>query len=175
MDIKTILAAFFAVLCVAIPGGQIFSAANSAVELTIDSSGYEQTAVADYIAFSSEAEEETPLSEEEIELIALVTMAEVEGESEKVQRLVIDTILNRVDSEHFPNTVNDVIWQPKHFTVMWNGRAERCEVRDDICSLVKEELKERTNSDVIFFRSSHYSEYGEPLFKEGSVYFSSYN
>ncbi len=104
-----------------------------------------------------------------------MTVAEVEGEPEKVQRLVIDTVLNRVDSEHFPDTVNDVIWQPKHFTVMWNGRAERCEVQDDICSLVEEELKERTNSDVIFFRSSHYSEYGEPLFKEGSVYFSSYN
>lgn len=124
---------------------------------------------------ASDIEELLPYTDEEIDLVALVTMAEVEDEPEEVKRLVIDTILNRVDSEHFPDTVYDVIWQPKHFTVMWNGRAERCEVREDIRSLVTEEMKERTDSEVIFFRSSRYSDYGEPMFKEGSVYFSSYD
>lgn len=169
MDIKTVLAAAFAALCVALPGGQLLAEANTAPEININAAGYEQ------IPAVSQAEEETPLSREEIELIALVTVAEVESEPEEVKRLVIDTVLNRVDSEHFPDTVYDVVWQPKHFTVMWNGRADRCEVQEDICSLVEEELEERTNSEVIFFRSSHYSEYGEPLFKEGSVYFSSYD
>lgn len=169
MDIKTVLAAAFAALCVALPGGQLLAEVNTASEINIDTAEYEQ------IPAVSQAEEETPLSREEIELIALVTMAEVESEPEEVKRLVVDTILNRVDSEHFPDTVYDVVYQPKHFTVMWNGRAERCEVQEDICSLVEEEIEERTNSEVIFFRSSHYSEYGEPLFKEGSVYFSSYD
>ena len=40
---------------------------------------------------------EFDLSDEEIRLIALVTMAEAEGEPELGKRLVIDTILNRVD------------------------------------------------------------------------------
>lgn len=59
--------------------------------------------------------EEELLPYEDISLIALVTMAEAEGECEEGKRLVIDTILNRVDSEHFPNSVYDVIYQRNQF------------------------------------------------------------
>ena len=74
------------------------------------------------------------VSEKDIELIALVTMAEAEGECEKGKRLVIDTILNRVDSKHFPDTVYDVVYQKNQFTSMWNGRVDRCYVKEDICT-----------------------------------------
>lgn len=114
------------------------------------------------------------VSDEEIYLLALVTMAEAEGECEEGKRLVIDTILNRVDSEHFPDTITDVIYQPNQFTSMWNGRSDRCEVTDEICELVREELAERTNSEVIFFRTGRYSDYGEPMFVVENHYFSSY-
>lgn len=120
-------------------------------------------------------EEETVMSEEDIELIALVTMAEAEGECEEGKRLVIDTILNRVDSEHFPNTVYDVIYQPSQFSSMWNGRVDRCEIREDICQLVWEELDCRTNYDVIFFTAGEYSAYGVPMFQVKNHYFSSYD
>ena len=118
---------------------------------------------------------ETKMSEEDIELIALLTMAEAEGECEEGKRLVIDTILNRMDSEYFPDTAYDVIYQPYHFSSMWNGRAERCEVREDICQLVREELECRYNSEVIFFNAYDYSDYGVPMFQVGNHYFSSYN
>ena len=119
--------------------------------------------------------EETYISEDDINLIALVTMAEAEGECEEGKRLVIDTILNRLDSEHFPDTVYDIIYQPNQFTSMWNGRTDRCEVREDIVQLVREELESRYNSECVFFRTSHYSQYGVPLFQVGSHYFSSYD
>lgn len=121
-----------------------------------------------------EDQAELILSQEDIELIALVTMAEAEGECEEGKRLVIDTILNRVDSEQFPDTVYDVIYQPHQFSSMWNGRVDRCEVTDDICQLVKEELKSRLNYDVIFFNAGHYSAYGTPLFQVENHYFSSH-
>lgn len=114
------------------------------------------------------------MSNEDIELIALVTMAEAEGECEDGKRLVIDTILNRVDSEHFPDTVYEVVYQPSQFSSMWNDRVDRCEVRNDICELVREELEERTNYDVVFFTAGQYSNYGIPLFQVGNHYFSSY-
>lgn len=113
-------------------------------------------------------------TDSEIDLIALVTMAEAEGESEYGKRLVIDTILNRVDSEHFPDNVYDVIYQPGQFSSMYNGRSDRCYVKDDIRQLVLEEFKNRNNRDVIFFGSNGYSSYGERLFREGNHYFSSY-
>lgn len=113
-----------------------------------------------------------PLSEEEINLIALVVMAEAEGESEDGKRLVIDTILNRVDSERFPETVEGVIYQRNQFTSIWNGRADRCYVRDDIYQLVREEMYSRTNYDVMFFTANNYGAYGTPMFAIGNHYFS---
>ena len=115
------------------------------------------------------------LTDEEIDLIALVTMAEAEGESELGKRLVIDTILNRVDSEirYFPDNVTDVIYQKNAFTSMWNGRVDRCYVMEEIRQLVIEELKSRTNSEVMYFCAGGYSKYGTPMFQEGRHYFSS--
>lgn len=121
------------------------------------------------------SEEAIPkMSREDLELIALVTMAEAEGECEEGKRLVIDTVLNRVDSEYFPNTVYGVIYQPNQFSSMWNGRVDRCEVREDICELVYEELESRTNYDVVFFTAGEYSAYGVPMFQVGNHYFSKY-
>lgn len=119
-------------------------------------------------------EDSYSLTDEEIDLLALVAMAEAEGEPEEGKRLVIDTILNRVDHEHFPDTIHDVIYQPKAFTSMWTSRVKRCYVRDDIRQLVIEELETRTNDEVIFFRTDYYHSYGTELFQVGNHYFSKY-
>lgn len=116
-----------------------------------------------------------PITQEEIDLIALVTMAEAEGETELGKRLVIDTILNRMDDPHFPDTVHDVIYYPNAFSVMWNGRIDRCYVMPEIVELVKEELLNRTNYECVFFMAGGYSAYGEPMFQECCHYFSSYD
>lgn len=120
-------------------------------------------------------ENDISVATDELELIALVVMAEAEGECEEGQRLVIDTILNRVDSEHFPNTITDVIYQKHQFTSMTNGRVDRCYVQDDIYQLVLEEVESRTNYDVMFFTAGGYGQYGNPMFQIGNHYFASYN
>lgn len=118
-------------------------------------------------------EQKLPATESEIDLLALVTMAEAEGESELGKRLVIDTILNRVDSDRFSgNTIHSVVYAKNQFEAMWNGRVDRCYVREDIRQLVIEELQNRTNTEVVYFRTGHYAPYGEPLLKEGNHYFS---
>ena len=115
-----------------------------------------------------------PLTDEEVELIALLTMAEAEGECEYGQRLVIDTVLNRVDSEHFPGTVNDVVYQKNQYSSMTGERVTRCWVKEELCELVRSELKERTDYDVVFFRTKHYHSFGTPMFQVGAHYFSKY-
>lgn len=119
-------------------------------------------------------EKTVPFTDEEIDLLALITMAEAEGESELGKRLAIDTILNRIDSEarYFPDTVHDVIYQKNAFEPVWNGRMDRCYVMDDIRELVLEEIENRTNYDVVYFTAGRYNEYGTPLFQEGNHYFS---
>lgn len=121
-----------------------------------------------------EVVEESPLTQEEIELIALVTMAECGGEPEEGQRLVIDTILNRVDSPYFPDTVYDVLYQKNQYACVWNGALDRCYVRDDLVQLIKEESVNRTNSEVVFFRTKYYHSFGVPMFQVGNHYFSKY-
>lgn len=116
----------------------------------------------------------TSITEEDIRLIALLTMAEAEGECELGKRLVIDTVLNRVDSSKFPNTVYGVVYQSGQFTSMFNGRAARCYVDEYICQLVREEIASRTNYEVLYFRAGHYFGFGTPVVNVGNHYFSTY-
>lgn len=121
-------------------------------------------------------EDNSKISEEDIELIALVTMAEAEGESEEGKRWVIDVILNRMESElsYFPDTVHDVVYQKNAFSVMWgeNPRINRVDATDEVRELVREEIENRTNDKVLYFRTKHYSKYGTPIDKVGNHYFS---
>lgn len=114
------------------------------------------------------------MSSDDIDLVALVTMAEAECEPEEGKRLVIDTILNRKDSKNYPNDIYGVVYQPSQFSSMWDGRIDSCYVDEKYVQLVKEELKCRTNYEVIYFRMDYYSEYGTPMFNIGNHYFSSY-
>lgn len=147
--------------------------AVKAAPVVIEEPPKEEIAVAS-VPVEEVEEPEIGVTEEEIERIAMVTMAEAEAEPELGQRLVIDTILNRVDGEHWPDTIEEVIYQPNQYTCMWNGRLDRCEVKDDICQLVREEVVNRTNSEVVFFRTQRYSDYGTPMFKVCCHYFSKY-
>lgn len=119
--------------------------------------------------------EEPVISDAELNLLALLTMAEAEGESELGKRLVIDAVLNRVDHERYPDSITEVIYQSGQFTSMTNGRVDKCYVSEDICQLIRDELRNRTNNDVIYFRAGDYSNYGTPMFAEGGHFFSSYN
>lgn len=185
--IQKVLTAILFFIFGMISGASIFSIVASAPvpeksEIKIQASAIENKVEPETIVVVKEKEEveipvvvyDPPLTNREIELIALVTMAEAEGESELGKRLVIDTILNRVDSNRFPDTVRGVVYQPHQFTSMWNGRVDRCEVRDDICQLVREELVSRTNREVVFFRTDYYSKYGTPVFQVGNHCFSKY-
>lgn len=115
--------------------------------------------------------EEQQVNDEDIWLIAWITMGEAEGECEEGKRLVIDTILNRVDHSSFPNTIYDVIYQPNQFSCVWNGRLDRTAVTEEVCQLVREELAKRYNYEVLYFTAGNYGKYGEHLFQVGNHYF----
>ena len=111
------------------------------------------------------------LMTDEIDLIALVCLGEAEGESELGKRLVIDTILNRMDNSKFPSTVSEVCWQEGQFSCLHNGRCKRVTVTDEIRRLVVDECIYRTNDEVLYFAAGGYN--GKThLLKEGGHYFS---
>lgn len=119
-------------------------------------------------------EDDLMFTENEVDLIALITMAEAEGEDEYGKRLVIDTIINRVKSDYFPDTVEEVIYQPNQFESVWNGRVDECYVDEDIVELVYKEMDEISDEYVYFFCTGDYSLYGEPMYQVGNHYFSTY-
>lgn len=134
----------------------------------------EEVVVDETYTYETYSESYSQFTYDERYLIAKVCMAEAEGESEYGKRLVISTILNRIDSGYYSNNVYDVVYQPYQFEVMMNGRIDRVEVDDYVLALVDEEIINRTNYDVIYFRTDYYSEYGTPLFQEGNHYFSGF-
>lgn len=113
-------------------------------------------------------------TEEEITLIAKLTIAEAGNQSDYGKRLVIDTVLNRMDSPYFQDTVEGVIFQKYQFSPVWNGGIDKYVPDDHIIDLVKEEINDRTNSEVIFFTAGKYGPYGIPLFQVEDHYFSKY-
>lgn len=60
---------------------------------------------------------------EESLMLMKIAMAEAEGESVEGKALVMLVVLNRVWSDEFPGTIEEVIFQPKQFSpVMEGGR-----------------------------------------------------
>lgn len=61
------------------------------------------------------------LTDDEKELIARITFREAGNQSEEGQRAVVEVILNRLNSEKWPNTVEGVLSQRRQFST-WAGR-----------------------------------------------------
>lgn len=111
-----------------------------------------------------------------LELLARVTFAEAGNQSELGKRLVIDTILNRVDSKANDfkncNTVKDVCYQTGQFTTVSNGAIWKYPLDEDILDLIDQEIANRTNYEVLWFRTGYYHSFGRSLFPEGAHWFS---
>lgn len=61
----------------------------------------------------------------EMELIAQLVQAEAGNQGLSGMRLVVDVVLNRVESDKFPNTVEDVIFQKNAFSVIDDGAFDK--------------------------------------------------
>ena len=107
-----------------------------------------------------------------MDLLALVVKQEAGGECELGIRLVIDTVLNRIDHPDFPNTLEGVLLQAGAFTCITDGTLDAADPDQRIFRLILEEKRERTSTRVLYFRGERYADYGTPLFQIGNHYFS---
>lgn len=107
-----------------------------------------------------------------IQYMTKCVIAEAGNQDEIGKRLVADVILNRWESEDFPNTIPDVINQPYQFEVTQNNQISNVEWDWSVYTLVCEEIENRTNNEVLYFRTGNYHYGLNPLFKHGDHYFS---
>jgi len=65
-----------------------------------------------------------PFTAEELDILYRIVWAEARGEDEKGQILVVNVIMNRVNSSQFPNTIRDVIFESNQFSPVTDGSFE---------------------------------------------------
>lgn len=108
----------------------------------------------------------TPLyTDEEITLMAMVVQREYGHGDETDKRLVVSVILNRVEDEDFPNTIEGVIRQPNQFAIAkWHSIESE--------NAVRKEIEERTRHDILWFCSGGYPKWGNPVMERNGHYFS---
>jgi len=128
----------------------------------------------DFIPYYHMSEEDIKEEDywDDLGFLACAVMAEAGNQSLYGKRLVVDVILNRVESEDFPDTIREVIEQKNQFTVVRNGRIYKVNPTDECFEAVKLELHERSNSEVLYFTSEGWSPWGANWKKIGDHYFS---
>ena len=106
------------------------------------------------------------------EYMAKCVLAEAGNQDEYGKRLVIDVILNRTENTAFPNTVNDVINQSGQFEVVSNGTIYNQIPDDYIYNLIDQEINNRTDSEILYFKTLGYHSFAEPVLNHEAHYFS---
>lgn len=110
---------------------------------------------------------------DDIELAAKIVRAEAGNQDFKGKRLVAAVILNRIDSDDFPDTINDVVFQKNQFATTTDGALERAEqtVDGSDYAAVEMEIRDRTDEDIMYFTAGGYNPSGIRAYKYGDHYF----
>lgn len=120
----------------------------------------------------TEPEEPAP-QYDNLELLAVCVEAEAGNQSLEGKRLVVDVILNRVDSAGWPDTVKEVIEQPVQFASYWDGGMERVvEPSEETYEAIQMEIETRSYPGIYYFTAEGYGEFGTPWRQVEDHYFS---
>ena len=118
------------------------------------------------------------LDAEESYLLTKIAMAEAEGEDTEGKALVIMVVLNRVWSDKFPDSIEEVIMQKNQFSVTQEGgRWWRVEPDEDCYNALDMVMAEQWDKShgALYFESAGKSTWHqdnlEYLFKHGNHYF----
>lgn len=107
-------------------------------------------------------------SDEDIALIARVTMSESSTQSFDVQVAVAQTVINRVHSGNFGDTVSDVVYADGQYSTADNG-----EPSTQIYDAVNEAITNMPYPyDMYYFRQWHYHKWAKDYKQLGDLYFS---
>lgn len=91
----------------------------------------------------------------ELELLAQLVEAEAGNQNFEGKCLVVDVILNRVESDEFPNTISEVIFQEGQFSVVENGAFDRAawNMKESDYAAVMCEVELHENKEVLYFNN----------------------
>ncbi|MBD8067915.1 cell wall hydrolase [Bacillus sp. PS06] len=96
--------------------------------------------------------EKVNISNSDLDLLARIVRAEAQTESFEGKVAVAAVVLNRVESPQFPNTIREVIYQPRQFQPVANGQINKPADKESIRA-VQAALSDMRNivQDSLFF------------------------
>lgn len=124
-------------------------------------------------AFDTEEDIEEEIRLGDMELISQLVEAEAGNQPFEGKVLVAEVVLNRVESEDFPDSVEEVIFQEGQFSVVKNGAWEKAayNMKEDDYTAVEYAINMHENKEVLYFNNCiKVAGTGTP-FKVGGHYF----
>lgn len=97
-------------------------------------------------AGSVETEAEKPYTDEDLYILSHIISAEAGNCSEDMMLSVGSVVLNRVQDDRFPDTIEEVVFQQGQYSPTWNG-AYYAEPTEAACEVAKTLLKEGPTID----------------------------
>lgn len=109
----------------------------------------------------------------EMELLAQLVEAEAGNQPFEGKCLVVDVILNRVESPDFPNSIEEVIFQDGQFSVVTNGAYDNAgwNMQESDYAAVQCEMELHRNKDVLYFNNCSVVSGTGNKFKVGNHWF----
>lgn len=103
------------------------------------------------------------LSEEDLEVLQRIVEAEAGNEDEDGKLLVANVVLNRMNSDKFPDTVKEVVFQREkgisQFSPVYNGSYYRVTVSDETVRAVERALTgEDISQGALYFAARKYAD-----------------
>lgn len=107
------------------------------------------------------------VSEEEFALLERVCMSEAGNQPLEGKIAVLETILNRVDLGY--GTIKEVVTASNQYSTAYNGEPNK-----ECTQAVKIALYDGDayDNNMLYFRTSHYHDFGTPYMQIGAHYFS---
>ncbi|MDD6666703.1 MAG: cell wall hydrolase [Lachnospiraceae bacterium] len=110
-----------------------------------------------------------------LSLLAELVQAEAGNQDEKGKRLVADVVLNRVESDRFPDSIPEVIYQDKQFSTVLDGALMdagwHMDQSDYDAVWAEATAEHRLDENILFFTAGKYNAYCTPMYKYGDHYF----
>lgn len=106
------------------------------------------------------------LGSEDLDILSRIVEAEAGNQDVEGRLLVANVVLNRVDSEKFPNSVKDVVFQEEkgvcQFSPVSNGRIWEVQVSEETDEAVERALEGEDISDgALYFVARKYADDGK--------------
>ena len=114
------------------------------------------------------------ISKQDFELLCDLVAAEAENQPFEGKRAVVAVVLNRKDfGKPFEKTIKGVIFQKGQFSCIADKRFFKAHkyVSEEDKKAVREELKQRSDKEILFFTTGKYGRYGTHAYRIGAHFF----